>query len=536
MTPVPHHDTAGTPLRPRLRHTRWCVVSGAFLGLALAACTALLMVQGYEHVVGETELELRNLATIVADQVDRDLDALQAVQSQLIQELEPATTGSEIGERVRGRAFHEAMRHKASGLPFLDALVVIDARGKLVASTRAWPVPPTDVSDRDYFKAFESDPVLDRMVTEPVRSRGTGDWTIYNARKIAGRNGEFIGLSLGAVTIDHFNQLFATLPLSDGSTVGLFRPDGLLITRRPYVEDNIGKEFRNSAASKIARSADRGLIRHASGVDGQERIAAVQRLAHHPAVIVATKTVDAALAGWRRAAWLTAGLALLIEVVIAGLVVVAIRQFRSQDLLAEARSAEIEARAAEAVSASALALARAELEVTKRRQQVADILTREHQADQRYREELRQQNARLAAALNNMSHGLAMFDANKQLVLCNPRYREIYRLPDEVAQPGTPQSTILDFCLKKGLYAAHCAEMHVKRRIDSANSGAPSSCELELADSRVIAVSHRPTADGGWVSVHEDMTGTRPAEGQLIRVARDDTLAGLRTGSSLRSA
>ena len=48
----------------------------------------------------------------------------------------------------------------------------------------------------------------------------------------------------------------------------------------------------------------------------------------------------------------------------------------------------------------------------------------------------RKQNARLVAALNNMSEGLCMFDASTRLILCNERYIEMYGLPAELVKPG----------------------------------------------------------------------------------------------------
>src|SRR5437588_5677139 len=40
------------------------------------------------------------------------------------------------------------------------------------------------------------------------------------------------------------------------------------------------------------------------------------------------------------------------------------------------------------------------------------------------------------AALNNMSQGLAMFDRDKNLIICNARYAEIYSLQPELMKPG----------------------------------------------------------------------------------------------------
>ena len=46
--------------------------------------------------------------------------------------------------------------------------------------------------------------------------------------------------------------------------------------------------------------------------------------------------------------------------------------------------------------------------------------------------ELRAQNLRLDAAVNNITQALLMFDAQARLILCNDRYREMYGYPSRM--------------------------------------------------------------------------------------------------------
>ena len=50
---------------------------------------------------------------------------------------------------------------------------------------------------------------------------------------------------------------------------------------------------------------------------------------------------------------------------------------------------------------------------------------------------LAEQHQRLDAALENMLQGLAMFDAEQRLIVCNKRYAEMYGLTPEQVKPGT---------------------------------------------------------------------------------------------------
>src|SRR5439155_20027393 len=50
--------------------------------------------------------------------------------------------------------------------------------------------------------------------------------------------------------------------------------------------------------------------------------------------------------------------------------------------------------------------------------------------------ELKQLNRRVDIALNNMTHGLCMFDAEHKLIVCNKTYVQMYALPPELSKPG----------------------------------------------------------------------------------------------------
>ena len=57
--------------------------------------------------------------------------------------------------------------------------------------------------------------------------------------------------------------------------------------------------------------------------------------------------------------------------------------------------------------------------------------------------QLREQNVRFDAAINNMSQGLIMFDMQGRVVLCNRRYAEMYGLSEAQVAPGTSHAGVL---------------------------------------------------------------------------------------------
>ena len=142
-------------------------------------------------------------------------------------------------------------------------------------------------------------------------------------------------------------------------------------------------------------------------------------------------------------------------------------------------------------------------------------------------EELRLQNIKLDAALQNMSQGLVMFDADRKLVFCNKQYADLYLLPPELMTPGVTQAQILDHRIRNGIIPKLNAEKYVKDRAAKAGTSVRSDTMVELSDGRTLSVIIRPTPDGGWVTTHEDVTERRRAEAQVAHMAHHDSLTDL---------
>jgi diguanylate cyclase (GGDEF)-like protein/PAS domain S-box-containing protein len=148
-----------------------------------------------------------------------------------------------------------------------------------------------------------------------------------------------------------------------------------------------------------------------------------------------------------------------------------------------------------------------------------------------YRDNLQIQNLRFDAALNNMPHGLAMYDSEQRLVVANKRYAEIYGLSADDVKPGTPLRQVIEVRVRKGVYAA-MTDDDVRERVKP--SMAPCTRIEELRDGRSIVVSRQPMANGGWVTTHEDITERRRAESQVAHMATHDALTDLPNRVMLR--
>ena len=120
---------------------------------------------------------------------------------------------------------------------------------------------------------------------------------------------------------------------------------------------------------------------------------------------------------------------------------------------------------------------------------------------------------RLSAALNNMSQGLCMFDANMRLIICNEGYLRLYKMTPDVVRPGATLLEILENRRRAGSFAGE-----PKKYIEAARQRIGGRKVVvhvnHLADGRLISVTESPMPDGSWGATHEDITEQRALEQQ----------------------
>jgi signal transduction histidine kinase/DNA-binding response OmpR family regulator len=137
-------------------------------------------------------------------------------------------------------------------------------------------------------------------------------------------------------------------------------------------------------------------------------------------------------------------------------------------------------------------------------------------------EELSRTRTQLTEAIEAISEGFVIYDAEDRLVLCNSKYKAIYPDCADMLEPGAKFEDIL----RAGVMAAPPPDAGneidrwiEKRMVQHRNPQGP--FELELANGRWIQVSEKRTWDGGNVGVRTDITKLKQVEGELSdRVAQ----------------
>ena len=80
-------------------------------------------------------------------------------------------------------------------------------------------------------------------------------------------------------------------------------------------------------------------------------------------------------------------------------------------------------------------------------------------------------------AMDNMSQGLCMFDAEQRVVVCNDRYPAMYGLDPELTKPGTHLRDIVRHRIARGVYdEGGTPEDYLKRARRRASPAPPPRC------------------------------------------------------------
>jgi diguanylate cyclase (GGDEF)-like protein len=473
IRPRRHEDTAGVPRRSTFRTLSAAVTVAILLATAVVG---LSIWRDRAKAIADGSREARNIATVLGGQIAHSLQAIDIVLGDVKRDVELQLNRTDLDGRevLETRSFHQTLYNRMVALPQALHIIVLDHRGDIIATNSGWPAPKLYLGDRTYFTEVAAANDDELHIGDPVVNRITGDTAIAVSRRLRGADGSFHGIVFISFRSDYIESLFRSVEARSGQNFALARRDGTLLVSVPGRIARPGDKVTNLPPFIAAVEAGGGVYRLVSGFDHLPRWSAVHPLPDYPLVVFSGIPEYVLLSDWSAAALLTVVQTLVLLTVAFGLLWTIARQFRR------------------------LSASQTSLETT---------------------------SLKLDTALNNMSQGLAMFDAEARLIICNEHYRRMFALPPHLAEPGRPLCEIL-------------ADIHARRGVpdiaDSIDdilamvaSGETRMHDFLSPDGRILAVRNVPMPGGGWVATFEDVTEGRASETRIRLLAHNDVLTGI---------
>ena len=425
----------------------------------------------HSDAIDDASRDSNNLAVVLAEQVANSIQSIDLVLTGIQYQIEilSAQSPNDVDSVFRGESTHQFLMERLRQLNQAELIGLADRNGRLVNTTQKWPSPDFDLADRDHFLHFKNSEDKGIFISNSAVERIKGTQVVFFSKRINGDNNTFLGVVVVGVRLAYFQHIYQSIASLPDQSISLLHRDGTVIVRYPDSITHAAEKLPAASPWHQIVSQGGGHFRSPGYFHDESRLVAVRPLHDYPLVIDVAVSETAALASWRIHAIILGIGTLLVMFCAAFLLKALSRQFHS------------------------LAISEATVD----------------------------------AALNNMLQGLVMFDSSDRLVVCNRRYLDMYGLSPDIVRPGGTLREIVEHRAATGSFCADDIEQYIADIQAAVGQGTIFSKITSLHDGRIISIVNHPTADGGWVATHEDVTDEKRAEERITHAAYYDGLTGL---------
>ncbi|MDX1464333.1 MAG: EAL domain-containing protein [Halomonas sp.] len=291
--------------------------------LVLAAFLVGVLIDHRQRALHDAEVRVKARADLVAEWVSTTFAVGEQALGDLSQLLEQRLANEQSA--LAPADVEALLAERRDRFSFIDELGLVDAAGRVVASSAAYWPPGYDLSGRDFYRAFREAPGLDSLVTPLYWSPFEQTYHLVHARRLHGPDGRFQGLAVMRLEPTIFATALSRLGMPPGESIAILDTEMQLIARRPAfdgggVMDGLGVSVREPLTQAFLASGEAStILRTASPLDGQERLYAQQRVTGLPLLVVVGEELEVLLVSWWQRLWLLGGVFLVVAVLGGGL-------------------------------------------------------------------------------------------------------------------------------------------------------------------------------------------------------------------------
>jgi diguanylate cyclase (GGDEF)-like protein len=289
------------------------ITIGALLLQIMVVVVSLAMINMRHVVLHAAREDAENLGIAIAAQTSRSVQSIDLVLQETQKEIgrQGLTTPEVFRAALETEAVYQALNQERGGLPQAEAFAIIDADGQLLNCSGRWPAPELDFSGQDYYAYLKAHDDKTAYMTSPVHSPGTGRWTVFILRRVDSPSGQFLGVLLGAINLNYFDDFYRSLVAHNGLTVFLLDRTGNILAGYPATPRTGHVLMPPSKPylpwQSIVASGLPGAYEAPGVLSRGMRLNEVVPLHDYPLVADVGVSESAVLANWRKQAWIAAG-------------------------------------------------------------------------------------------------------------------------------------------------------------------------------------------------------------------------------------
>jgi diguanylate cyclase (GGDEF)-like protein len=271
-------------------------------------CLSLLGIDGWlalrmrTHEIRQATVAQTNLTAAVAQQMDSMFSEVANILSNIVYELERDDLSVTVLDRLQPVLVNQATMTK-----HVHDVFVYSAWGAWLATSQAAIPALANNSDREYFVRHRDNQSETAYISKPVVSRSTGVWILPVSRRFNDRDGNFAGVVMASIRVDHVLGLISGFQIGQHGALALMREDGVVLTRRPFAIDQLGTSIAGSAMDALFAQHDFGTGEVTSPIDGVKRLVSYRHIKDHPLVVAVAVSKHEMLDNWRATTYFQTG-------------------------------------------------------------------------------------------------------------------------------------------------------------------------------------------------------------------------------------
>lgn len=368
---------------------------------------------------------------------------------------------------------------------------IFDSNGQLIASSFGTG-KPLNVADRDHFRFHVTSDKDQLFVGRPVRERMTANVAFHLTRRLEDPDGAFAGTITASIDPTELLKFYQTINIGEKGAISLIGADGY-IRACHGLQTDITQLPPNRGVLQHMKTNPAGNYINDGRLDGVVRIISYREVAGLPLTVLVGLAESEVLAPYYRSVMIygTAGGAITALVIM--VMVLSI-------------------------------LHRRKLEQTYRALRASETESRQHRKTMR-------------TALDNISQGILMADADGSIVVINRRLIELLELPPGWLKSPPTIRSMVRYLIDRGEYGVNGSLMDAVSWQNLLMGGVAvpvSRYERTRPNGIVLAVNARELPDGGMVRTFSDITERKHAEARIAEMATHDDLTGLANRSLFR--